>query len=83
MQLPAIQYGDWKTVKKRMERVTTQLERGADLVDVMTASGMLDTQTTTGLLSMFGIITGTRGELPLLHAVAHALGGCRRRDSAR
>jgi hypothetical protein len=58
MQLPAIQYGDWKAVKKRMVRVTTQLKRGADLIDVMTADGMFDTATTPGLLSMFGIITG-------------------------
>ena len=58
MQLPAIQYGVWKTVKKRMSRVVTQIKRGADLVQVMTADGMLDTATTPGLLSMFGIITG-------------------------
>ncbi|HEX8106821.1 MAG TPA: hypothetical protein VF516_03790 [Kofleriaceae bacterium] len=37
----------------------TQLKRGADLVEVMTADGMLDTETTPGLLSMFGIITGS------------------------
>jgi hypothetical protein len=60
MQLPAIQYGDWETVKKRMARVLTQLKRGADLVEVMTADGMLDTEATPGLLSMFGIITGPR-----------------------
>jgi hypothetical protein len=59
MQLPAIQYGDWKTVKNRMARVVTQLKRGADLVEVMTADGMLDTEATPGLLSMFGIITGS------------------------
>ena len=59
MQLPAIQYGDWKTVKKRMSRVVTQLKRGADLGEVMIADGMLDTTTTPALLSMFGIITGS------------------------
>jgi hypothetical protein len=58
VQLPAIQYGDWKTVKKRMARVVTQLKRGAHLVEVMTADGMLDTEAMPGLLSMFGIITG-------------------------
>ena len=58
MQLPAIQYGDWKTVKKRMARVVTQLKRGTDLVEVMTADGMLDTETTPGMLGIFGIITG-------------------------
>ena len=58
MQLPAIQYGDWKTVEKRMARVVTQLKRGEGLGEVMTADGMLDTATTPGLLSMFGIIVG-------------------------
>jgi hypothetical protein len=60
MQLPAIQYGDWETVEKRMARVVTQLKRGADLVKVMTVDGMLDTEATPGLLSMFGIIAGPR-----------------------
>ncbi|HEX7961855.1 MAG TPA: hypothetical protein VF493_18175 [Terriglobales bacterium] len=58
MQLPEIQYGDWKTVKKRMQRVVTQLKRGADLVEVMTSDGMLDTATTPGLLMMGGINPG-------------------------
>jgi hypothetical protein len=58
VQLPAIQHGDWKTVKKRMARVVTQLKRGADLVEVMTADGMLDTKTTPGLLIMGGINPG-------------------------
>jgi hypothetical protein len=59
VQLPAIQYGDWKTVKRRMQRVVTQLKRGADLVEVMTADGMLDTETTPGLLVMHGIRQGS------------------------
>jgi hypothetical protein len=54
VQLPAIQYGDWKTVKKRVRRAITQLKRGADLIEVMTADGMLDTETTSGLLVMHG-----------------------------
>jgi hypothetical protein len=58
VQLPAIQYGDWKTVKKRMARVVTQLKRGADLVEVMTADGMLDTTTTPGMLIVTGIQVG-------------------------
>jgi hypothetical protein len=58
VQLPAIQYGDWKTVKKRMARIVTQLKRGADFVEVMTADGMLDTETTPGMLAIFGIIAG-------------------------
>ena len=59
MQLPAIQYGDWKTVKKRMARVVTQLKRGADLVEVMTADGMLDTEKHSGMLVMHGIRQGS------------------------
>jgi len=59
MLLPAIQYGDWKTVKKRMARAGAQLKRGANLVEVMTADGMLDTEPTPGVLSMFGIIAGS------------------------
>jgi hypothetical protein len=58
VQLPAIQYGDWKTVKKRMARVVTRLKRGADLAEVMIADGMLDTATTPGMLGIFGIIPG-------------------------
>ena len=67
MQLPAIQYGDWKTVKKRMARVVTQLKRGADLVEVMTADGMLDTATTPGMLIITGIQVGT---VPNFHCFA-------------
>lgn len=58
MQLPAIQYGNWKTVKKRMARVVTQLKRGADLVEVMTADGVLDTEKHPGMLVMHGIRQG-------------------------
>jgi hypothetical protein len=58
VQLPAIQYGDWKSVKRRMARVVTQLKRGADLVEVMTADGMLDSATMPGLLMMGGINPG-------------------------
>ena len=67
MQLPAIQYGDWKTVKKRMARVVTLLKRGADLVEVMTADGMLDTTTTQGMLVIAGIQVGP---VPNFHCFA-------------
>jgi hypothetical protein len=56
--LPAIQYGDWKTVKGRMRKVVTQLKRGAGLVDVMTHEGMLDTTEHPGMLVMNGIRQG-------------------------
>jgi hypothetical protein len=59
MKLPAIQYGDWKTVKRRMARVVTQLKRGADLVEVMTSDGALDTEKYPGMLVMHGIRQGS------------------------
>ena len=58
MLLPAIQYGDWKTVKARMRRVVTQLQRGVDLVDVMTRDGVLDTADHPGWLVTNGIRQG-------------------------
>jgi hypothetical protein len=56
--LPAIQYGDWKTVKGRMRKVVMQLKRGAGLVDVMTQDGMLETAVQPGLLVMSGVVQG-------------------------
>lgn len=67
MLLPAIQYGDWKTVKKRMARVVTQLKRGADFVEVMTADGVLDTEAMPGLLVIGGIQVGP---VPNFHCFA-------------
>jgi len=55
--LPAIQYGDWKTVKGRMRKVVTQLKRGAGLIEVMAHEGMLDTDQ-PGMLVMNGILQG-------------------------
>ena len=42
MLLPAIQYGDWRTVKGRMRKVVTRLKRGEPIVEAMTRDGMLD-----------------------------------------
>jgi hypothetical protein len=50
--LPAIQYGDWKTVQGRMRKVVTQLKRGASLIDVMTRDGVLDPAEHPGWLLM-------------------------------
>lgn len=50
MLLPAIQYGDWPTVKRRMRKVVTQLRRGAGLIELMTKDGMLDTDDYPGAL---------------------------------
>jgi hypothetical protein len=64
MLLPAIQYGDWKTVKRRMRKVVTQLKRGADLVELMTHEGMLDLAEHPGMLLMGGI---NPGRVPHFH----------------
>jgi len=58
MLLPAIQYGPWSEVKKRMRRVVTQLKRGKDLGELMTSDGMLDPAEHPGLLVLSGITTG-------------------------
>jgi hypothetical protein len=58
MLLPAIQYGPWSEVKKRMRRVVTQLKRGKDLDELMTCDGMLDPADHPGLLVLSGITTG-------------------------
>lgn len=65
MLLPAIQYGDWPTVKRRMSKVVMQLKRGAALIELMTADGMLDTNdypcdgVTTGLIVIRRSILGS------------------------
>jgi hypothetical protein len=59
MLLPAIQYGDWKTVKGRMRKVVTQLKRGAGLVDVMTHDGVLDPAEHPGWLLMQKSVRGS------------------------
>jgi len=58
MLLPAIQYGPWSVVKKRMRTVISQLKRGKDLGEVMTRDGMLDTSESPGMLVLSGIVVG-------------------------
>jgi hypothetical protein len=58
MLLPAIQYGPWSAVKKRMRTVVSQLKRGKDLGEVMTRDGMLDPSMHPGMLVLSGIMTG-------------------------
>ena len=58
MLIPAIQYGDWKTVKGRMGKVVTQLKRGAPLHELMTCDGMLDTDSHPGRLVMIRSMLG-------------------------
>ena len=59
MLLPAIQYGPWSAVKKRMRTVVSQLKRGKDLSEVMTRDGMLDTSAHPGMLVLTGIVMGS------------------------
>ena len=58
MLLPAIQYGPWNAVKKRMRTVVSQLKRGKDLGEVMTRDGMLDSSAHPGMLVLGGIVMG-------------------------
>ncbi|HWO18553.1 MAG TPA: hypothetical protein VNO30_07240 [Kofleriaceae bacterium] len=58
MLLPAIQYGPWSAVKKRMRTVVSQLKRGNDPIEVMTRDGMLDCSAHPGMLVLSGIMTG-------------------------
>jgi len=58
MLLPAVQYGPWSIVKKRMRTVVSQLKRGNDLGEAMAREGMLDPAAHPGLLVLSGITTG-------------------------
>lgn len=67
MLLPAVQYGDWPTVKRRMRKIVAQLKRGAELIDVMTNDGMLDTADHPGLIVM---VRSILGPVPNFHCFA-------------
>jgi hypothetical protein len=67
MLLPAIQYGDWPTVKGRMCKVVAQLKRGAGLIELMTKDGMLDTADRAGLIVM---VQSILGPVPNFHCFA-------------
>ena len=54
MQLPAIEYGDWASVKARMRKVITRLKRGGSFNELMTADGLLDTAAHQGLIFIDG-----------------------------
>ncbi len=61
MLLPAVQYGDWAIVKKRMRSIVTRIKRGASIVSVMTEDGMLDVGAHPGLMMMDGpVLAGGR-----------------------
>jgi hypothetical protein len=59
VQLPAVQQGVWKTVKRRMQGIVTRLVHGEPLHDVMTSDGLIDVTDQPGLLVMAGMISGS------------------------
>jgi hypothetical protein len=59
MLLPAVQYGPWSVVKKRMRTIISQLKRGQELDEVMTRDGMLDTSDHPGMLVLAGLVQGS------------------------
>jgi hypothetical protein len=65
--LPAVQYGDWPTVKGRLRKIVTQLKRGAGLIELMTKDGMLDTADHSGLIVM---VRSILGQVPNFHCFA-------------
>ena len=70
MQLPAIEHGDWASVKARMRKVITQLKRGASFNELMTADGLLDTAVHEGLIFIDGPNRDVAG--PHFHTFAAA-----------
>ena len=58
MPLPAVQYGDWRDVKKRMRKIVTRIKRGESIVDVMTEDGMLEVTKHPGMVIVGGLMTG-------------------------
>jgi hypothetical protein len=53
--LPAVQYGDWRDVKKRMRKIVTRIKRGESIVEVMTEDGMLDVAKHPGMVIVAGM----------------------------
>ena len=64
MLLPAVQYGPWSLVKKRLRTIIAQLKRGKELGEVMTRDGMLDTSDHPGMLVLAGLV---HGSVPSFH----------------
>lgn len=58
MLLPAIQYGPWSVVKKRMRTVISQLKRGKDIREVMLRDGLIESSEHPGMLVLAGIMMG-------------------------
>jgi len=77
MLLPAVQYGDWRDVKKRMRKIVTRIKRGEGIVDVMTEGGMLEVEKNPGMAIVGGLVhTGwTNSHCFVPHRVQSPLSG--------
>jgi hypothetical protein len=64
MELPALFYGLYRDVKRRMSRIVTQMRKGADWIALVEAEGFLDTATTPGFILL-------EGPSPLVGGQAH------------
>jgi hypothetical protein len=58
MLLPAVEYGAYADVKKRMPSIVRRLVRGEGLIEVMTEGGMLDVAEHPGKLLFAGATRG-------------------------
>ena len=54
MMLPAMFYGLYRDVKKETSKVVTQMRRGKDWIALVEAGGMLDPETTPGMIVLDG-----------------------------
>ena len=54
MLLPTLQHGNWKDVRPRVKAVLRRLKRGEDFLKVVAEDGMLNTETTDGMLIVGG-----------------------------
>jgi hypothetical protein len=64
MELPALFYGLYRDVKRRINRIVTQMRKGADWIALVEAEGFLDTATTPGFILL-------EGPSPLVGGQAH------------
>jgi hypothetical protein len=51
---PAVQYGDWAIVSKRMRRIVTRISRGEGVVAVLSEDGLLDVDEHAGRMIVGG-----------------------------
>jgi hypothetical protein len=60
MRVPAVQFGDWPIVRKRMRSIVTRIKRGESIVAVMTEDGMIDVNEHPGMMMMGGTMLAGR-----------------------